>query len=143
MTSKEILTSPFFIAANRSSRIFSADSDVLRFQGCDIQPFTRFEAQAGQLIEYKPNNRIHGQVLYPNEYKYSKFAESVRAVEYLKKVESDAILSYLAYRTGLLPNLRLYMLKQIVSLANFKSFDGWNHIIVDENQMLDICSKLK
>lgn len=111
-------------------------------RGEDIRSFTFLEAQAARRIGYKPQNYIHGEILNTQMYKYSKFAESPAAREYLKEVDADAILSYLAYRAGLIPELKQLTLKEIVKQSKIDWSELQNNIIIDETVMIEECLKM-
>lgn len=110
-------------------------------RGEDIRTFTLLEDQAARRIGYNPQNYIHGEILNPQMYKYSKFAESKPVREYLKEVDANSILSYLAYRTGLIPKLKKLSLCDIVKQSKIDWFEMQN-IVIDEKVMIEKCKNI-
>jgi len=106
------------------------------FRGYDIEPFTLLEAEAGKLINYVPNNIMHGEILDSDYYKFSKFRNSVPAVEYLKCKTPDQILSYLANRAGLIPSDKVLSLKRLVEEAQFNPDQIQRHSLIREEDLL-------
>jgi hypothetical protein len=106
------------------------------FRGYDIEPFTLLEAEAGKLINYVPNNVLHGEVLDQEGYKYSKFRDSTPAVNYLEYLEPDKILTYLANKAGLIDVTKTLSLDQIVDRAVFDPARIWKHSIISEAEFL-------
>jgi glutamyl/glutaminyl-tRNA synthetase len=112
-------------------------------RGEDIRSFTLLEAQAARRIGYQPQNYIHGEILNPKQYKYSKFAGSPAACEYLKEVDADSILSYLAYRAGLIPELKKLSLSSLVRQSIIDWSELQSNVIIDEQIMIEECKKMK
>lgn len=103
------------------------------FRGYDIEPFTLLEAEAGKLINYVPNNVMHGEILDQEYYKFSKFRESRPAVEFLKNRSAEEILTQLAYEAGLIESAGpVGSLGQLVKKAEFRPERLRRHVVINE-----------
>lgn len=111
-------------------------------RGEDIRSFTFLEQQAARRIRYEPCNYIHGEILNTQQYKFSKFAESPAACKYLEEVDADAILSYLAFRAGLIPKLTKLLLCDLVKQSRFDWSELKRDIVIDEKVMIEECKKI-
>jgi len=98
-------------------------------RGIDIEPFANYlELEASSFVEgyNRPKQIFHGMIVSPDNVKYSKFVNSPRIVEDVKKKEE--IFGRLAYLAKLIDQDKSISLEELIKEADFSKLDTKNMV---------------
>lgn len=104
-----------------------------KIRGVDIFVFMMLEENCAELLNYKSVNKFHGLFLHPNMYKLSK-STGARDVRYYigKGMKPNEILSFLAWKTGLIGRREAMSLQELVECIEPSPYVAMHTIISEE-----------